>query len=115
MCGGWWLVPWYRKFETCKLPRVAELQLGGAHHGDIVVGKHIGRMMAMLGGRLTAYREALVAEEPALLDAALLRNLYRGVAPAEPDAVGHVRRALTALHEQLAAIPLARLMTGELP
>ena len=83
--------------------------------GDIVVGKHSGRMMAMLGGRLTAYREALVAEEPALLDAALLRNLYRGVAPAEPDAVGHVRRALTALHEQLAAIPLARLMTGELP
>lgn len=83
--------------------------------GDIVVGKHIGRMMAMLGGRLTAYREALVAEEPAMMDAALLRNLYRGDAPGDADAVGHVRRALTLLHERLAAMPLARLMSGELP
>ncbi|MGN6123642.1 MAG: ubiquinol-cytochrome C chaperone family protein, partial [Sphingomonas oligoaromativorans] len=27
--------------------------------GDLVVGKHVGRMMSQLGGRLTAYREGL--------------------------------------------------------
>ncbi|WP_322964896.1 ubiquinol-cytochrome C chaperone family protein [Sphingomonas fuzhouensis] len=82
--------------------------------GDIVVGKHIGRMMAMLGGRLTAYREGL-AGEGAVMDAALVRNLYRGEAPADPQAVAHVRKALRTLHEQLAAVSLARLTLGELP
>ncbi|MET4898445.1 ubiquinol-cytochrome C chaperone family protein [Sphingomonadaceae bacterium jetA1] len=87
--------------------------------GDIVVGKHIGRMMAMLGGRLTAYRDGLTGEAPTgeagALDAALVRNLYRGAAPADPAAVPHVREALRALHERLAAVPLARLILGELP
>ena len=27
--------------------------------GDIVVGKHIGRMMSMLGGRIGAYRDGM--------------------------------------------------------
>ncbi|MDR6144609.1 cytochrome b pre-mRNA-processing protein 3 [Sphingomonas sp. SORGH_AS870] len=82
--------------------------------GDIVVGKHIGRMMAMLGGRLTAYRDGL-AGEGAALDAALLRNLYRGDAPAGPDAVAHVRDRMRDLSERLAAVSLARLRMGELP
>ena len=46
--------------------------------GDIVVGKHIGRMMSMLGGRLGAYRDGLAAGD---LAPALVRNLYRGAAP----------------------------------
>ena len=29
--------------------------------GDFVVGKHVGRMMGALGGRLAAFREALAA------------------------------------------------------
>ena len=29
--------------------------------GDLLVGKHIGRMMGMLGGRLGAYRDGLAA------------------------------------------------------
>ncbi|CAM3315127.1 MULTISPECIES: ubiquinol-cytochrome C chaperone family protein [Sphingomonas] len=82
--------------------------------GDIVVGKHIGRMMAMLGGRLTAYREGL-AGDAATMDAALVRNLYRGQAPADSGAVAHVREALCILHERLAAVSLARLTLGELP
>jgi len=82
--------------------------------GDIVVGKHIGRMMAMLGGRLTAYREGL-AGDAAMLDAALVRNLYRGEAPADRHAVAHVRDALHTLHERLADVSLARLTLGELP
>lgn len=82
--------------------------------GDIVVGKHIGRMMAMLGGRLTAYREGLAGDD-AGFDAALVRNLYRGEAPADPQAVPHVRDSLRTLHERLADVPLARLTLGELP
>lgn len=41
--------------------------------GDIVVGKHIGKLMASLGGRLSAYRDALVAE--GAFEDALRRNV----------------------------------------
>jgi len=79
--------------------------------GDMVVGKHIGRMTAMLGGRLGAYRDGLAH---GVLDAALVRNLYRGDAPA-PDAVAHVRNSLVALRDRLAGVPLDELMAARLP
>ena len=79
--------------------------------GDIVVGKHIGRMMGMLGGRLGAYRDGLAAGD---LGPALVRNLYRGEAP-EAGALDHVRGALAAFHERLAGQPVERLVAGELP
>ncbi len=65
--------------------------------GDIVVGKHIGRMMAMLGGRLGAYRDGWAAGD---IRPALTRNLYRE-APVEPAALDHVAGALDAWHAQL--------------
>jgi cytochrome b pre-mRNA-processing protein 3 len=37
-------------------------QLRESGVGDIVVGKHIGKLMASLGGRLGAYRTALAGE-----------------------------------------------------
>uniref|UniRef100_UPI0015754C02 ubiquinol-cytochrome C chaperone family protein n=1 Tax=Sphingomonas bacterium TaxID=1895847 RepID=UPI0015754C02 len=64
--------------------------------GDIVVGKHIGRMMSMLGGRLGAYREGFAASATdggAGLGEAIVRNVYRGRPPA-PDALDHVRAGL---------------------
>jgi cytochrome b pre-mRNA-processing protein 3 len=79
--------------------------------GDMVVGKHVGRMMGMLGGRLGAYREGIA---DGTLDAALVRNLYRGEAP-DPQAVAHVRRALLALHAALAQTSIDALMEGRLP
>jgi len=79
--------------------------------GDMVVGKHIGKMMSMLGGRLGAYRDGIAAGD---MTPALLRNLYRGDAPA-PDAVAHVATALTALHTRLATVSIERLTAGELP
>ncbi|WP_293876029.1 MULTISPECIES: ubiquinol-cytochrome C chaperone family protein [unclassified Sphingomonas] len=79
--------------------------------GDIVVGKHIGKMMSMLGGRLGAYRDGLAAGD---LMPALVRNLYRGDAPAG-EATAHVAAALTALRTDLDAMPLDRLTAGELP
>ena len=81
--------------------------------GDIVVGKHIGRMMAMLGGRLGAYREPLRAGSTAGLAPALARNLYRGEPP-EAAAVDHVARALVALRDRLATLPLDALAAGTL-
>ena len=48
--------------------------------GDVVVGKHIGKMMASLGGRISAYHAGLEGEG---LEEALARNLYRGEHPGE--------------------------------
>jgi cytochrome b pre-mRNA-processing protein 3 len=79
--------------------------------GDIIVGKHIGKMMSMLGGRLGAYRDGLAAGD---ITPALLRNLYRGVAPADA-ALAHVRTSLMAFHAALATTPMMKLLAGELP
>ena len=68
-------------------------------------------MMAALGGRLGAYREAFAAGD---LRPALVRNLYRGAAP-EPAALAHVADRLAALGRALTDMPLHRLLNGELP
>ena len=79
--------------------------------GDIVVGKHIGKMMGMLGGRLGAYRTALAERT---LGPALVRNLWRGETP-EPAALAHVETALLAFRDGLAARPTELLLEGVLP
>ncbi len=79
--------------------------------GDVVVGKHIGRMVSALGGRLSAYRTALSDE--AELSEALTRNLYRGSAPA-PDALAHVESGLRARWVRLGAVTRDALIAGEL-
>ena len=79
--------------------------------GDIIVGKHIGKMMSMLGGRLGAYRDGLAAGD---ITPALLRNLDRGAAPADA-ALAHVRTSLMAFHAALATTPMMKLLAGELP
>jgi cytochrome b pre-mRNA-processing protein 3 len=79
--------------------------------GDVVVGKHVGRMMSALGGRLGAYRSALAGE--ASLEEALERNLYRGSAPALA-AVAHTTAAIRALKVRLDALDLAALRTGQI-
>ena len=79
--------------------------------GDVIVGKHIGKMMGMLGGRLGAYRDGLAGGD---LDPVLIRNLYRGTAP-EAAALNHVRKSLLALHDALATAPTAAVIEGTLP
>ena len=79
--------------------------------GDVIVGKHVGRMMGMLGGRLGAYRQGLADGD---IGPALVRNLYRGEAP-PPAALAHVRDALLALRARLQAESLGALATGTLP
>ncbi|KRB79701.1 ubiquinol-cytochrome C chaperone [Sphingomonas sp. Root710] len=64
--------------------------------GDVVVGKHIGNMIAAMGGRLTAYREAI--GQGAVLEEALVRNLWRGEPgpDAQPTLVAGRMRAIKA-------------------
>ncbi len=80
--------------------------------GDVVIGKHVGRMMSALGGRLSAYRGAV--HEGGDLEGALARNLYRGetVAPAALGDVAGRLRAFAAALEQTSA---ERLIEGHLP
>lgn len=79
--------------------------------GDLVVGKHVGRMMAALGGRLGAYREAWAAGD---LRQALVRNLYRGEAP-PAEALEHVAGELDALRDALGRTSVDQLVAGQLP
>jgi cytochrome b pre-mRNA-processing protein 3 len=79
--------------------------------GDLLVGKHVGRMMGMLGGRLGAYRDGIAAGD---MKPALVRNLYRGEAPAAA-ALAHVEHALSAQRDALASVSVDRLIAGELP
>jgi cytochrome b pre-mRNA-processing protein 3 len=79
--------------------------------GDFVVGKHVGRLVGALGGRLGAFREALAGE--ADFKAAVARNVFPEGAQGPADAA-FVAARLRALHERLALIPLDRLLAGEL-
>ncbi|MDI1296059.1 MAG: ubiquinol-cytochrome C chaperone family protein [bacterium] len=79
--------------------------------GDVVVGKHIGRMMSALGGRLTAYRAALTGE--ADLAEALRRNLYRGT-PCPVEALAHVESMLRARWVRLGCLSRDALLAGDL-
>jgi len=76
--------------------------------GDIVVGKHIGRMMSALGGRLGAFREAFGGGG---LDDVIVRNLYRGEAP-DPAALAVVRDGLLTLDAALTATPVGEMLDG---
>ena len=68
--------------------------------GDMIVGKHIGRIMGAIGGRLGAFRDALA--EPAMLDDAILRNIYRSET-ADLAALAHVKQALVDTERALAS------------
>ena len=85
-------------------------QLRESGIGDLVVGKHVGRLMGVLGGRLGAYREALAASGDASLTEAVERNvtLNEGAAP------GPIASRLRAFYNRLAQTPAATLLAGEI-
>ena len=67
--------------------------------GDLMVGKHMGKLLSTLGGRLGALRDALGAEDDAALVAALERNVtFAGAA--DPQGLAARLRALHALLRQ---------------
>jgi cytochrome b pre-mRNA-processing protein 3 len=85
-------------------------QLRESGIGDLVVGKHIGRLMSVLGGRLGAFREGLATEDEAVLTAAVDRNVTLNEG-ADPARVAAMLRALAA---KLAQTPGAALLAAEI-
>lgn len=67
---------------------------------DVVVGKHVGRLMSSLGGRLGAYRPALADIETEKLKAAVERN----VTFTEDGSPLSVAGKLQTLHNHLAGV-----------
>jgi cytochrome b pre-mRNA-processing protein 3 len=78
--------------------------------GDYVVGKHVGRMMAALGGRLAAFRDA---RESRSFAAAAGRNIFHESPPSEA-ALLSVSARLARLAEGLDAASLEGLIGGSL-
>ncbi len=74
---------------------------------DVVVGKHIGKLMAVLGGRLGALRDA--REDAALRDA-----LERNVTMIEGRDTAALARRLRAFEDKLAALDSKKLLAGEI-
>ena len=85
----------------------AQLRQSGV--GDLMVGKHIGKLMAVLGGRMGALREALRHDDAALGEV-IARNT-RLLEGAGPDGLA---AELRALDERLTGIGRERLLKGEL-
>ncbi len=79
--------------------------------GDLVVGKHMGKIMSQLGGRTGAYKDGLLPGGD--FAGAIDRNVYRGAerTAAQHD---HVEAGLRALVAGLAANDLAGLVAGRL-
>lgn len=80
--------------------------------GDFVVGKHVGKLMGLLGGRLGALREAL--PDRAALEPAVRRNVFRD-GPASDAQVAWVCERLRGLHERLAGTAMEPLLAGAFP
>ena len=79
--------------------------------GDFVVGKHVGRLMGALGGRLDAFRTALADGD---LKDAVRRNIFRD-APPSSEAVDFVASSLARFHRGIDALSLEQMLGGELP
>jgi cytochrome b pre-mRNA-processing protein 3 len=75
--------------------------------GDFVVGKHVGKMMGALGGRLAAFREGD-------FEAAVRRNVFREAPPSE-EAVKLVAGRLRGMASALEGMDQAQLLAGALP
>lgn len=87
-----------------------EGQLRQSGVGDLVVGKHIGKLMGALGGRLGAVREALPLGEAALTQM-VSRNATMVAGGGNP---AKAAARLLALAGQLGAIPAEALLAGDI-
>jgi cytochrome b pre-mRNA-processing protein 3 len=85
-------------------------QLRESGVGDLVVGKHMGRLMSVLGGRLGAYREALASGD----DSALTEAIDRNVSLTEGRDPAHAAARFKTLAQRIDALPADRLLAGEI-
>ena len=80
--------------------------------GDLMVGKHIGKMMGALGGRLTAFRMEIEAGGD--FKSVVAKNIFHG-APPNGQALDYVSRRLRELHGRLQALPCESILEGSFP
>jgi cytochrome b pre-mRNA-processing protein 3 len=85
-------------------------QLRESGVGDLVVGKRVGKLMSVLGGRLGAYREGLASADESVMADAVSRNvsLHDGT---DPLLVARRARAFAA---GLALVPAYRVLDAEI-
>jgi cytochrome b pre-mRNA-processing protein 3 len=83
-------------------------QLREAGIGDLVVGKKVGRLMSVLGGRLGAIREALPQSREALAEV-----VTRNVSLTDNGSAEEVAAAMIALAGKLEGESDARVLAGE--
>lgn len=76
--------------------------------GDLMVGKHVGKMMGALGGRLSAYRDAFAGSSD--LRQVVRRNIFRD----EGADAAWVAERLEALKGRIDGVPLPQLLAGSL-
>jgi cytochrome b pre-mRNA-processing protein 3 len=79
--------------------------------GDLVVGKHMGKLMAALGGRLSAFRAEI--EEGGDFTRAVTRNIFRDSPPSEA-AIGFVSSRLKRFYRGIEAVPTDQILEGKL-
>ena len=79
--------------------------------GDMSIAKRVKRMWEAFHGRAQAYEAALDAGDAVALEAALVRNLWGGEAPA--GAAPRLAARAMALDAALAAQPMAALRAGQ--
>lgn len=80
--------------------------------GDLMVGKHIGKLMGALGGRLGAFRSDVEAGRD--FSASVAKNIFHDNPPNE-DALIYVSRGLETLHATLDAMSSDDLLKGAFP
>lgn len=78
--------------------------------GDVVVGKHMGKLMASLGGRLGALRDALAQDDDEGLKEALSRNITLN----ENTDAGPLAAAIREFYNHLIALPQAEIRQGNI-
>ncbi|MBC7158924.1 MAG: hypothetical protein H5U21_02615 [Porphyrobacter sp.] len=87
-------------------------QLRESGVGDLMVGKHIGRLVAVLGGRLGAYRSALAdGAAPDALTAAVARNVSLAEGREPGVLAGLLMKHMRALDD----VAVEDLLDGTLP
>lgn len=86
-------------------------QLRESGVGDLMVGKRIGKLVSVLGGRIGAYRKALSGDYDDSLEDAVERN----VTLAEGGTAKDMAERLLALEARLAGVTAEDLAAGNIP
>ena len=78
--------------------------------GDLMVGKHVGKMMGALGGRISAFKAGIA---DGVLGPAITRNIFRNP-EADGSQVAAVEALFRALKARIDAVPLPDLLAGRI-